>query len=101
MSSRFSSEAFVTMNMGFFANLPREMRDLIWEDFIAKEKINTRSANLSILLTCKQIYHEVSCPFYQPAGMFFSIQFAAKKFTGTNERRKIQLDTSLSYPVDL
>lgn len=33
--------------------------------------MNTGRANLSILFTCKQIYHEVSGPFISPQECFF------------------------------
>jgi hypothetical protein len=43
--------------IGLLAHLPREIRDLIWEQFIPPRGQQT---NLSILGTCRQLYKEIS-----------------------------------------
>jgi hypothetical protein len=56
--------------IGLLAQLPREVRDLIWEYFVPSEGQQT---NLGILQTCHQLYEEVSPLVYQNQVLQFHI----------------------------
>ncbi len=57
-------------SIGLLAQLPREVRDLIWENFIPSYGQGT---NLSILRTCRQLYAEVASRLYQDEVLRFYI----------------------------
>jgi hypothetical protein len=56
--------------IGFLTQLPREVRDLIWKQFIPSKRQHT---NLSILRTCHQLYEEISPLFYKNEVLRFQI----------------------------
>jgi len=57
-------------SIGLLAQLPREVRDLIWENFVPSHGQQT---NLGILRTCRQLYEEVSPLVYQNEVLRFHI----------------------------
>jgi hypothetical protein len=57
-------------NIGLLAQLPREVRDLIWEHFVPSYGQRT---NLGILRTCRQLYEEVAALVYQNEVLRFHI----------------------------
>jgi hypothetical protein len=57
-------------SIGLLAQLPREVRDLIWEHFVPSYGQRT---NLGILRTCRQSYEEVAPLVYQNEVLRFYI----------------------------
>jgi hypothetical protein len=57
-------------SIGLLAQLPREVRDLIWEHFVP---FYGQQTNLGILRTCRQLYGEVAPLVYQNEVLRFHI----------------------------